>query len=122
VIVLDIEGPTGAHLARAIAAHKTWCRANGHSLPAQLADLASHLATVCQGSPTRDDSEPFGDTPNVQIAFTFREAAEALRVSERGIYRLVEKGDLRAIEVAGRRRIHHADLVEFAERQRNRAA
>ncbi|WP_037162710.1 helix-turn-helix domain-containing protein [Rhodococcoides fascians] len=51
-----------------------------------------------------------------KIALKFREAAQLMSVSERSVYRLVEAGELPAVQpIVGARRIMRADLDAYLE-------
>lgn len=46
------------------------------------------------------------------------EAARELGISDRAMYRLIERGLLRSYKAGGSRRVLHADLLDFIARQR----
>ena len=122
LVALDLAGRTGAHLARALDAHRLWCRANGHSMPADLVQLVALLSMMASNGQSRTTSsavDDLADTAPVVIAYTFAEAGTLLGVSERTVRRLVAAGELRSISVASAPRIHREDLEYYAQRLRS---
>lgn len=118
-----------AHIGRALKDHVTWCRTNGTPTPPELVgiapqrlDLLARFVQMLVGTgPERTSLAALGDLPDaapVPIAYTFVEAGQLLRVTERQIRRLVQAGELQAISVGGQRRIHRDDLTDYATRLR----
>lgn len=56
------------------------------------------------------------------LLFSFHEVAERLRTSERTVRRLAAAGELPTVEVGGKRRVHHEDLIAYADALRNGGA
>lgn len=114
LLALRLDPVAARHLARAIEAHARWCRANGVRLPAALGDLAL-LATAGQGTTNANLAEELADDGAMSpLVYTYAEAAERLRVSERTVQRLVAEGRLPAVEVGTRNpRITRQDLEEY---------
>ena len=52
--------------------------------------------------------------PPDPVLVTVRDAAASLRVSETYARRLIRNGELAAVDLAGRVRVRHEDLVAFA--------
>lgn len=119
LLVLALDGPSRAHLARALEQHDRWCRTNGLPVPATLVRLAGACAVRNgQNRPDRGDEDLGGEHGPMALAFKYDEAGRLLGVSERTIRRLVSSRELAAIDVAGARRIARDDLVAYANRQR----
>ena len=122
MIVINLDVTTRAHLARALATHRQWCRVNGYAWPAALDDLGRLVARNGQEWPAVDHHDPPpDDVPMVPApaAYTYAHAGEYLDgVSERTVRRLVAEGELPCVEVGGLRRIARADLEAFLDRQR----
>ena len=117
-VVLCLDGASARHLGRALEAYRARCRGDGMPLPPALADLLA--ATTGQGRPDVEADEDMADDGRMTpLLLTYLEAGQRLRLSERSVRRLVAAGDLRAVEVGGRRRIHTADLEQYAERLRH---
>jgi excisionase family DNA binding protein len=51
-----------------------------------------------------------------------RDAARALAVSERSVWRMLDRGELTRIRVGAAVRVEHAELAAFISRQRNESA
>lgn len=71
----------------------------------------------------RTDTSPAGSDQHPRLVLTVEEAREALGgVSQATIFRLMQSGDLRSFKVGRLRRIAWADLEDYVQRQRQRAA
>ncbi|MEF2146486.1 MAG: helix-turn-helix domain-containing protein [Desulfovibrionaceae bacterium] len=55
------------------------------------------------------------DTPKAPVLLTVREVADMLRVHQRTAYRLITKGDIKAIRIGGQWRVTEQALLEFIE-------
>ena len=117
-----LEADAGAHLRRALVAHRRWCRDAGYPWPDALAAL---LATISAHSgqerpELHDDAVPL-DTAGVPLALNYADAGRLLDVSERTVRRLVASGELPHVEIGGNRRVLRDDLVEYLETHRTTA-
>ena len=106
--------PLAAHLARALAEHLRWCRANAITPPPALVALADEMVS---GGQARSPLDPLDSTPDAgpMLPLDYAETAARLRVSERTVRRLVSAGALPAVDVAGCRRVRVADLLAYVE-------
>lgn len=115
MILAVVDDVTRAHLAAAIAAHQAALRRNGIPVPASVRELAQALAKDGQARPAFDDNGEPGDAgPMEKLAVDYRDAGAMVGVSDRTVRRLVQRGDLPAVDLAGCRRIRVADLVAYA--------
>lgn len=116
LLALALDAAARRHLAWALEAHARRCRDNGHRLPPALADLRK----LVTGGHERTTLGPDDDMPHDGAVFeaplllTFAETGQRLAVSERTVRRLVAAGELPAVEVGGRRRVHVLDLAQYA--------
>lgn len=55
------------------------------------------------------------DTPKAPLLLTVHEVAETLRVHQRTAYRLITRGDIKAIKIGSQWRVPEAALLEFIE-------
>ena len=120
LVALDLDGVAGRPLARALDDHRRWCRANGHTMPADLVQLVGLLASNGQSRTTSPAVDDLTDTGPMTLAYTFSEAGALLGVSERTVRRLVAAGELRSISVASSPRIHREDLEHYAQALREK--
>lgn len=122
-LVVSLDATAARHLVRALEEHRRWCRANGHCLPSALSDLALLASAGQERTTSTADTESSHDAPvtPMPLLFSFAEVAEYLRTSERSVRRLAAAGELPTVEVAGKRRVHHEDLTEYAERLRHQS-
>lgn len=91
-------------------------------VPAALSDLAVLASAGLERTCEEVGPGPVEDALMTPLLLTFPETAARLRLSERTVRRLVDGGELPAVEVAGRRRIHVTDLEDYAEALRRRRA
>ena len=119
LLALRLDPVAARHLTRALEVHRRWCRDNGVRLPAALSDLAL-LATAGQGTTNGHGAEELADDGHMSpLVYTYAEAAERLRVSERTVQRLVAEGRLPAVEVGTRNpRIAVEDLENYVAQLR----
>ena len=114
VAVVGLDGDVASHLVRALVEHARWCRSNGIAVPATLVALLDQLASAGQRWPTM--AAPVPDPhDDLMLALTYEVAARRLGVSERSVRRLVAAGKLRAVDVAGCRRVRASDLARYLE-------
>lgn len=64
---------------------------------------------------------PDHTTPK-RLVLTVEQARDVLGVSLASLYRLMERGELRSFKVGRLRRVAMADLEDYVQRQRERAA
>ena len=57
-----------------------------------------------------------------KLAYSIREAADALGISPEKVRRLIKAGRLKSVMLDGRRLIHRDHLIEFADRLKARAS
>ena len=115
-MILHVDDPLVArHLAAALQAHARRCRRDALPVPAPLLALLAGL--VASDGHTRPRFDPIGvdgDHDGVTpLMLSYRDAADALSVSERSVRRLVATERLPAVDVGGSRRIRTSDLVSF---------
>ncbi len=120
-MILDPDGPLSAHLAAAVRRHRR--RLDPRTVPLSvLLDLArlERLFGVraVQGGSSSVTAPDNGHLGGMTLLLTYREAAEALAVSEATVKRLVRSGDLRPVKVASSPRISPDELVAYVERLR----
>lgn len=60
--------------------------------------------------------------PALEPLMSVEEVANCLRISERGVYRLLGRGEIATIKVGGRTRIEPAELRRFIADQRREPA
>jgi len=96
-------------------------RRNGQRIGPEVLALAALCAPSGQDGPTVPDPSHGGQGARV-LAYRYVDAARMLDVSERTIKRMVASGDLRAISIAGARRVPHDELVDFVNRKLGEAA
>lgn len=113
-MVLGLDDVVASHIVRALVQHARWCRSNGIAVPAPLVEMLDQLASAGQRRPTVVAAAP-DPHDDLMLALTYESAARRLGVSERSVRRLVAAGKLRAIDVAGCRRIRAADLARYVE-------
>lgn len=121
LLVLSLDSMAARHLARALEDHRRWCRTNAVALPPALEQLALAVRAG-QSRSTEHDNVDVVEAASVAIAYTYTEAGQLLGVSESTIRRLVRSRELRAVSVAGTRRIHRDDLTQYAESLRQQEA
>ena len=108
-----------AHIAVALAEWRKRCARDRVELPSAyhlLAEFFFRFTTVQDGS-------SFGDWPTCShdgavVLLTIPAAAELLSVSTSTVKRLVARGELPSVKIEGARRIHKADLEDYAARLR----
>lgn len=61
-------------------------------------------------------STPDAGTEPAQIAYTVNGAARQLAITERQVYRLIEKGEIRSYKAGRSRRITRTALLEYVDR------
>ncbi len=120
-MILDPDGPLAAHLAAAVRQHRR--RLDPRTVPlSTLLDLSrlERLFRLRAGqSGSSSVAAPAkGDAGRMPLLLTYREAAEALAVSEATVKRLVRSGELRPVKVASSPRIAPDELVAYVERLR----
>lgn len=111
-----------AHLEEATRRYIRSLRPNGRTVPAELlwfadlfrllaGDTARHSAT-----PVGEHAEPAHPEPvHTPMVMTTTDAATLLGRHVRTVQRLVRNGQLRAVEVGGRRMIRRADLELYVD-------
>jgi len=120
-VILDPDDQLAAHLATALRQHRQ--RLDPRTVPlAVLLDL-SHLERLFRVRAGQSGSSSVaapakGDAGRMPLLLTYREAAEALAVSEATVKRLVRSGALRTVKVASSPRIAPDELVAYVERLR----
>jgi excisionase family DNA binding protein len=103
-----------AHLAAALVEHARRCRRDAVPLPAALVALVRSLATGGQQRPGVGVMSTPDDAADMDVlALDYRAAAQRLHISDRSVRRLVRDGRLKAVTIAGARRIRTADLADF---------
>lgn len=109
------------HAALALELHERTCRANGVALPDELKMCIGWAWQIAKGDSDRQEPTPLAflaamaeGRPVKPILLSIADAAAAIAVSERQIERLIASGDLASVKVGGSRRIHAADLEDFA--------
>ncbi len=120
-MILDPDGPLAAHLATALRQHRQ--RLDPRSVPLSVLLDLSRLERLfrvraVQGGSSSVAPPAKGDAGRMPLLLTYREAAEALAVSEATVKRLVRSGDLRPVKVATSPRIAPDELVAFVDRLR----
>lgn len=115
-MILVVDDSVGRHLAHAVRAYIRELRRDGVPVPRALADVAAIAATGGQVRPSLDGAPPAGEPGGVdQLTVDYRAAGDRLGVSDRTVRRLVEQGDLPAVQVAGCTRIRTSDLQEYVD-------
>jgi len=120
-VILDPDGPLAAHLAAALRRHRR--RLDPRTVPlSTLLDLARlerlFALRAVQSGASAVTAPDNGHIGGMTLLLTYREAAEALAVSEATIKRLVRNGHLRTVKVASSPRISPDELVAYVERLR----
>ena len=115
---------TARHLVLALVRHRKMCAATGRPYPSALAELeraASEAASVTGplGAEGGDQALVVANDAKNGYVLTQRQAAAALGVHPRTIRRMLERDELRAIPVGGRRRVARASLEEFVRAPRS---
>lgn len=107
------------HLATALDIHAGTCRANGVTMPDELravAALAWSVAKGDHGGPQGPNvALPAGPAHPAPMLLTIAEAAEALRLSERKVKRLVANGTIASVLIDSARRIRVDDLAAYVD-------
>lgn len=117
VLVLMVDPHAADHLASVLDGHARWCRSKGYAPTRMVANSGQAQSMNGHGWPTGDSSGPAGDDDLVLL--TYEQVARRLGgMSERTVRRLVSDGQLRAVNVGAKRRVHRDDLTEFAEQLR----
>ena len=119
MLVVDLDEWTAAHAAAAIRAHRGAMRRGGHPVPGALADLEQALTAAAK----RGQSRTVPAVPDVSadaapmnaLTLTYDQAATLLGRSARTVRRMVDRGDLEAVRVGGRRMVRRADVERLAE-------
>jgi len=119
VLIVDVNNVTALHLATALDLHARTCRANGVTMPAEVVQFAARCWQIARG----DQEGPQGpalDAPPVVVhpapmLLTVSEAAEALRLSERKVKRLVAAGAIASVTIDSARRIRLDDLRRYVD-------
>lgn len=121
LLVLDLGRADALHLATALELHAKTCRSNGLALPAGLVDLTARCWQVARGdsgrleAPLVDAVAEMVEGRRMQtLLLTCAEAADALGLSERQVERLVAVNAIASVKVGASRRIHTADLEDYA--------
>jgi excisionase family DNA binding protein len=127
MIFLEVDRQLAAHVAAALHLLRESLALSGRPRPAGLVDLESAFLRVARGQSATDD-----DTERELVAaaayggqhelLTQRRAATMIGVSARTISRMIDRGDIPAVQVGGRRRVARAALEDFAGVSRDRAA
>ena len=117
LMVGTVDPTVGAHLKKALASHMRWCRDNGIAVPAEVNDLFMMVASDGLTRPTVGEERTVTHDADVALlTLTYDQAAKRLNVSARTVRRLVQSGDLRAVDLCSAPRIRVADLATFVER------
>ena len=106
----------GAHVAVALAEHCRRLRRDGLRVPPELAVLvAAFSVSDGQGRSIGALDDGLGEGVGMPMAFTFKETADLLAVSESTVRRAVTSGELLAVRIGASRRVRSADLTRYVE-------
>lgn len=109
-----------AHLAWALEYYDDRCRRDGGRMPPNLRLFADALKTP-KGQKGPNSPEPDLIPDNSVVFYDYEAAGKVLSLSLTTVKRLVRAGELRAVHMGTKtRRIHRDDLVEYAERLRQK--
>jgi excisionase family DNA binding protein len=118
-LLIDVSPELAGHIALALGQHRRWAARTGLQLPAGLSEFERHLtrrATQGQRGTPLEDLWAVRDGAHVTARLlAYEDAAAALSVSERTVKRLVARGQLRAVRVAGTARIRVCDLDAYVD-------
>ena len=128
--MLALDPETAGHLALAIRAHRERLARAGFARPPQLAEIELLAEQVAKsgGAPDRSRQEPTGADTDLtdDLAGPYggehellaqKDAADLLGVAPRSVERMLDRGELRGVTVAGRRRVTRREVEDFAERR-----
>ena len=121
LLALQLDTATAGHLAVAIRQHRRALKRAGHPCPTglrQLEVLATEAANTRQPQTQTDSAIDRGGErayghPNGSRLLTHKQAAQQLGVCERSVARMLDRGDLGHVLVAGRRRVTQAAINEL---------
>jgi len=118
-VILALDPVGWAHVAKALAEHVRWARANGVRVPEdvlRLADLASTSASGRQDTSKSTGWAGLATTGPVEPSLlNYNEAAAVLGMGRRSLERLVEAGSLPRVRIGAAVRIRRQDLDEYVE-------
>lgn len=110
------------HLAVALTRHFTACRVDRVPIPGDLVQLRDLLADVARGGqavPSLPSSSAGVDGGGVDaLAYSPRDAARALGVSDRTARRMIASGELASTKLGGRRLVPRASIDALLEVRR----
>lgn len=121
LLVLDVARADALHLATALELHAKTCRANGLALPAGLVALAARCWELARGDCDRQEATLLDALAEMaqgrrmqRLLLTTAEVAGILGLSERQVERLIAANEIASVKVGNSRRVHEADLSDYA--------
>jgi excisionase family DNA binding protein len=118
-LLIDVSPELAGHLALAIGQHRQWADRAGLQLPAGLPEFERHLTSRAtqgqRGTPLEDLWRVRDGDQVTRRLLTYDDAARALACSLRTVKRLVAKGQLTAVHLAGAARIRVTDLDAYVD-------
>jgi excisionase family DNA binding protein len=112
-----LDSVAALHLETALRNHRAKVERNGGAVPDQvrfLEALARFRVSAGQdGSPFGDPADAPDDAGVTPRLLTYRQAADALAISESSVKRLVSSGELTAVHIGGAARVRLADLDAY---------